>query len=132
MKLSKRINRKNYILFFIASTLFTAILGTLLQNFGVISLGSILTLNDVQVILYLIFLIYISICRLQDRGRTGFWIFLFFAPVIGQIILFRWLFLDPSNSYDNQYGESFYNYNVYIHETNMCTNNFLMETDELE
>ena len=28
MKLSKRINRKNYILYFIASTLFTAILGT--------------------------------------------------------------------------------------------------------
>lgn len=48
--------------------------------------------------------IAVSIRRLHDVGRTGWWLFLFFIPVIGQIMLISFFLQDSQPGY-NHWGE---------------------------
>jgi len=47
----------------------------------------------------------VTIRRLHDTGRSGWWFFLGFIPIIGPIILFVFICLD-SQPGANQYGEN--------------------------
>lgn len=53
---------------------------------------------------FLVFLISLAVTvrRLHDTGRSGWWYLLSFIPVVGQLLLFFWL-IQPSDG-DNSYG----------------------------
>ena len=47
----------------------------------------------------------VTIRRLHDTDRTGWWFLIVFVPVIGQIVLLVFMFLDGTAG-ENQYGQS--------------------------
>ncbi|MBR4466013.1 DUF805 domain-containing protein [bacterium] len=60
----------------------------------------------VNIIAFFVFLvpgITVAVRRLHDTGRTGWWLLLFFLPVIGHIILIIFYLID-SDPGDNEYG----------------------------
>ena len=71
--------------------------GTLDEEMGVGLLSGIYTLAAI------IPSIGVSIRRLHDIGRTGWWVLIGFVPLIGSIVLLVFALLD-SQPGDNQYG----------------------------
>ena len=53
--------------------------------------------------------ISVTVRRLHDIGKSGWWLLLDFIPTIGEIILLI-MCLTPSQPFDNQYGR----YNTYL------------------
>ena len=47
--------------------------------------------------------IAISVRRLHDIGKSGYWLFLQLVPIVGQIIIFIWT-LQPSKKESNKYS----------------------------
>ena len=47
----------------------------------------------------------VSVRRLHDTGRSGWWLLITFVPVIGALVFFYFMVLD-SNPERNEYGES--------------------------
>ncbi|PWE16517.1 DUF805 domain-containing protein [Marinicauda salina] len=47
----------------------------------------------------------VSVRRLHDTGKSGWWILLGFIPIVGAIILIIF-YVQPSNPGSNQFGES--------------------------
>jgi uncharacterized membrane protein YhaH (DUF805 family) len=99
-----RSRRKEYWFFalfnFIALVLLASVdyaTGTLDEEMGVGLLSGIYTLAAI------IPSIGVSIRRLHDIGRTGWWILIGFVPLIGSIVLLVFALLD-SQPGDNQYG----------------------------
>ncbi len=45
----------------------------------------------------------LSVRRLHDINKSGWWIFIALIPLVGAILLIYW-FVQPSNPGDNQYG----------------------------
>ena len=45
----------------------------------------------------------VSVRRLHDIGKSGWWLLLSFIPLIGTVVLVLW-FVKNSNMYPNQYG----------------------------
>ena len=82
--------------------LFTALLGFLI---GII-FGEETTGNIIQGIVTLALLLPglgLAVRRLHDIGKSGWWIFLAFIPLVGAIILIVW-FCQNSQMFPNQYG----------------------------
>ena len=71
--------------------------GTLDEEMGIGLLSGIYTLAAI------IPSIGVSIRRLHDIGRTGWWVLIGFVPLIGSIVLLVFALLD-SQPGDNQYG----------------------------
>jgi uncharacterized membrane protein YhaH (DUF805 family) len=99
-----RSRRKEYWFFalfnFIALLLLATVdyaTGTLDEEMGVGLLSGIYTLAAI------IPSIGVSIRRLHDIGRTGWWVLIGFVPLIGSIVLLVFALLD-SQPGDNQYG----------------------------
>lgn len=46
----------------------------------------------------------VSVRRLHDRGKSGWWVLLYFVPVIGQLWLFLELGVLPGTRGPNRYG----------------------------
>ena len=46
----------------------------------------------------------VSVRRLHDIGKSGWWLLLSFIPLIGTVVLVLW-FVKNSNMYPNQYGQ---------------------------
>lgn len=83
--------------------LFTALLGFLI---GII-FGEETTGNIIQGIVTFALLLPglgLAVRRLHDIGKSGWWIFLAFIPLVGAIILIVW-FCQNSQMFPNQYGE---------------------------
>ena len=83
--------------------LFTALLGFLI---GII-FGEETTGNIIQGIVTRALLrpgLGLAVRRLHDIGKSGWWIFLAFIPLVGAIILIVW-FCQNSQMFPNQYGE---------------------------
>ncbi|WP_112180404.1 DUF805 domain-containing protein [Paraliobacillus zengyii] len=95
---SGRSRRTEYWIF----TLFNTIIGIILT-----SLQSISELFVVLTVLYSLFVlipgIAVTVRRLHDIGRSGFWILISFIPIIGSIILFVFTLLDSEQG-ENRYG----------------------------
>lgn len=102
---SGRARRSEYWWFFlfvvlvsIAASVLDALFGTMFEtaNFGVIGaiVGLALVLPTIAV----------SVRRLHDTSRSGWWYLLGLIPVIGTIILIVWYCLDSHG--DNKYGPS--------------------------
>ena len=83
--------------------LFTALLGFLI---GII-FGEETTGNIIQGIVTLALLLPglgLAVRRLHDIGKSGWWIFLAFIPLVGAISLIVWI-CQNSPLFPNQYGE---------------------------
>jgi len=42
----------------------------------------------------------VAVCRLHDIGRSGWWLLLFFIPLIGEIVLIVWWCTKGSHGYN--------------------------------
>lgn len=101
---SGRARRKEYwffvlfnIIFSIAFTVVDGVTGTLDPTMG---MGLLSLLYSLAV---LIPSLSVTVRRLHDTGRSGWWFFIILIPLLGAIILLVFMFLD-SKPEDNQYG----------------------------
>ena len=93
-----RARRKEYWMFFLFSAIVTVILNVfdlLFSSFGLASLVYSLA----------VFLpaTCVSIRRLHDTGRSGWWLLLCFIPILGFLVLVFFLALEGVNG-ENEYG----------------------------
>lgn len=101
-----RARRKEYWFFTLISILISIALGfvdgfagTLDATTGVGMLGGLYSL------VILIPSLAVMVRRLHDTGRTGWWFFLLFIPLIGAIVLLIFL-LQDSKPGENKYGDN--------------------------
>ena len=95
---SGRARRKEYWMFFLFNIIIAIVLGILEGIFG---LSGILT--TLYFLAVLIPGIAVSIRRLHDSGRSGWWLLIGFIPVVGAVVLLIFMVLD-SKPGENQYG----------------------------
>lgn len=93
-----RARRKEYWMFFLFNFLFTILFSIIEMMLG---LGGIL--SGIYGLAVLLPSIAVSVRRLHDIGRTGWWMLLSFIPVIGLIVLLVFAVLD-SQPGENKYG----------------------------
>lgn len=101
---SGRARRREYWTFVLVNCLIALLLLTLGLTFGEDSPAS----NIMVTIFYLIMLVpslSVSVRRLHDIGKSGWYMFLSLIPLIGGLILLVWSFMD-SEPDENQYGEN--------------------------
>lgn len=60
-------------------------------------------MNGVATLALLLPNLGLSVRRLHDTNHSGWWMFLWFVPVIGWIVLLIW-FIQDSEHHPNQYG----------------------------
>lgn len=101
---SGRARRKEYwffvlfnIIFSIVFTVVDGVTGTLDPTLG---MGLLSLLYSLAV---LIPSLSVTVRRLHDTGRSGWWFFIILIPLLGAIILLVFMFLD-SKPEENQYG----------------------------
>ena len=95
---SGRARRKEYWMFFLINLLIAMAIGIVEAMIG---LGGILGL--LYALAMLIPGIAVSVRRLHDTGRSGWWLLIGFIPFIGWIVVLVFMVLD-SQPGDNQYG----------------------------
>jgi len=93
-----RARRKEYWMFFLFNFLFTMLLSMIEMMLG---LGGIL--SGIYGLAVLLPSIAVSVRRLHDIGRTGWWMLLSFIPIIGLIVLLVFAVFD-SQPGENKYG----------------------------
>lgn len=101
---SGRARRREYWTFALVNCLIAMLLLTLGLTFGEDSPAS----NIMVTIFYLIMLVpnlSVSVRRLHDIGKSGWYMFLSLIPLIGGLILLVWSLMD-SEPGDNQYGKN--------------------------
>jgi len=86
-----------YVLFFIALSIIDSAMGVLSYEFGVGLLGGLFALA------ILIPSIAVTVRRLHDTSRSGWWFFISFIPLVGGIILLVFTCLDSTPG-ANTYG----------------------------
>lgn len=94
-----RARRKEYWMFF----LFNFIIGFVLGIVGGGNLGSLGIILMLFKLAVLIPSIAVSVRRLHDTERSGWWLLIGFVPIIGAIVLLVFMVQD-SQSGQNQYG----------------------------
>lgn len=101
---SGRARRREYWTFALVNCLIAMLLLILGLAFGEDSPAS----NIMVTIFYLIMLVpnlSVSVRRLHDIGKSGWWLFIGFIPLIGSLLLLVWSLMD-SEPGENQYGEN--------------------------
>lgn len=101
---SGRARRREYWTFALVNCLIAMLLLILGLAFGEDSPAS----NIMVTIFYLIMLVpnlSVSVRRLHDIGKSGWYMFLSLIPLIGSLLLLVWSFMD-SEPDENQYGEN--------------------------
>ena len=96
---SGRARRKEIWYFILFDFIFAFALGLIDQLIGSYVLASLYSLA------FLLPSIGVSIRRLHDTGRTGWWVFIGLIPLVGAIILLIF-FVTDSQPDTNQYGPS--------------------------
>ncbi len=97
---SGRARRKEYWMFFLFNIIIAFVLGFIEGLAG--SAGIISTIYSLAV---LIPGIAVSVRRLHDINRSGWWLFIGLVPIIGAIVLIVFMVQD-SQSDENQYGQN--------------------------
>jgi uncharacterized membrane protein YhaH (DUF805 family) len=99
-----RARRKEYWFFQLINTL---ILIVIVAVGGVAARNTLVSPVHIIIILYLLAVLLpslaVTVRRLHDTGRSGYWIFISFVPFVGGIILLVFTFID-SQPGANQYG----------------------------
>ncbi|MGP7735716.1 DUF805 domain-containing protein [Oceanimonas smirnovii] len=101
-----RSRRKEYWMFILFTTLislflafFDGMVGLFSEEMGIGVLGGIYTL------LVLLPSLAVTVRRLHDIGRSGWWVLIAFIPLVGVLVLFVFMLLD-SKPGENQYGNN--------------------------
>ena len=101
---SGRARRREYWTFALVNGLIGVLLSILGLAFGEDSSASTIILA----VFYLIILLpnlSVSVRRLHDIGKSGWWLFIGLIPLLGSLILFAWTLMD-SEPGENQYGKN--------------------------
>jgi len=99
---SGRSRRKEYWFFVLFAVIISIVLGVIDTMIGS-QAGGIGILSGIYALAILIPSIAVSVRRLHDIDKTGWWILIGFIPIIGTIILLIFAFL-PGTAGDNKYG----------------------------
>ena len=97
---SGRARRKEYWMFFLFNIIIAFVLGFIEGLVG--GPGIISTLYSLAV---LIPIIAVSIRRLHDISRSGWWLLIYLVPIIGAIVLLVFMVQDSQQG-ENQYGQN--------------------------
>jgi uncharacterized membrane protein YhaH (DUF805 family) len=100
---SGRARRKEYWMFVLISTIISIVLSALDAALGLTRMGGVGPLDGIYSLAVLIPSIAVSIRRLHDTNRSGWWLLINMIPVIGWIIYFVFLVSD-SDPGTNEYG----------------------------
>jgi uncharacterized membrane protein YhaH (DUF805 family) len=101
-----RARRKEYWYFFLFNMLISIVLGIVDVMVGSFDPeAGIGLLGGVYMLAVLIPGIAVTVRRLHDTGRTGWWFLIVFVPLIGAIVLLIFMVLD-SEAGDNEYGQN--------------------------
>lgn len=101
-----RARRKEYWYFFACSLLITVLLSVIDNVLGWYSESEeIGVLSGIFSLLVILPSLSVTVRRLHDTGRSGWWVLLYLIPILGFLILLYFLVLD-SNSFKNKYGNS--------------------------
>lgn len=98
-----RAQRKEYWMFFLVNFLIAVALGVLDTMFGTMGETGYGVLSGLYSLAVFVPGIAVSVRRLHDTGRTGWWLLVGFVPVIGALVLLYFLVLD-SDEGSNEYG----------------------------
>ncbi|OCG18375.1 MULTISPECIES: DUF805 domain-containing protein [unclassified Gilliamella] len=99
-----RARRKEYWMFILFDFLFNIIADLIFGNFGEIGDSPIRIIHIIWLAMLLPYL-SVTVRRLHDTDRSGWWLLIGFIPLIGSIILFIFMCQDSTRSL-NQYGEN--------------------------
>ena len=100
---SGRARRKEYWIFTLINTLigiFIGVLSVVALMAGSTGLSAIFGVYTLGVIIPGL---AVSVRRLHDIGRSGWWLLIIMVPIVGGVILFIW-YVGDSNSETNKYG----------------------------
>lgn len=101
-----RSRRKEYWMFLLFNVIVSIVLGIIDMLIGTYSMNTgVGVLSGVYMLVVLIPGIAVTIRRLHDTGRSGWWILIALVPIIGGIWLLVLMFLD-SQKESNQWGPS--------------------------
>ncbi|WP_454917840.1 DUF805 domain-containing protein [Xanthobacter sediminis] len=82
--------------------------GAMGHGWGVMwAMGSVGVLPHLVNLLLLLPALAVSVRRLHDVGRSGWWVLIIFLPLIGFLVLLFWA-VQPSEPRDNAYGPAPY------------------------
>ena len=99
-----RARRKEYWYYVLFSLIISIVLIFIDQAIGTFDMeAGIGALSGIYALAVLIPGIAVTIRRLHDTDRTGWWILLFLIPLIGPLVLLVFMILDSSPD-ENQYG----------------------------
>ena len=100
-----RARRSEFWYFTLINILIITVLGTIDSNIGTYDIeADIGLLEGIFVLAVAIPSLAVSVRRLHDTNRSGWWFLLVFIPLIGPIILLVFMILD-SQPAKNQYGQ---------------------------
>ena len=103
---SGRARRKEYWFFVLFNIIASVVLAMIDRMTGTFSADAgVGLLSGIYALAVLIPSIAVSVRRLHDTGRTGWWLLIALVPVIGAIVLLIFMVLD-SQPGTNQYGPS--------------------------
>ncbi|MEE1674678.1 DUF805 domain-containing protein [Agarivorans aestuarii] len=101
-----RARRKEYWMFVLINSVIGVILSFVDQATGTVNLESGLgVLGSIYALAVLLPSIAVAVRRLHDTGRSGWWLFILFLPIIGVLVLL-FFFLSDSDSAANAYGDN--------------------------
>jgi uncharacterized membrane protein YhaH (DUF805 family) len=99
-----RAKRKEYWMFILFNAIFFSILMFIDRMLGTLSAqGGIGLLSGLYLLAVLLPSIAVTVRRLHDTGRSGWWILIYLIPIVGPIILLVFMLQDSTPGY-NQHG----------------------------
>ncbi len=102
---SGRARRKEYWMFTLFSTIIALVLGFIEGIVGIAPETNQSILVGIYTLAVLIPSIAVSVRRLHDTGRSGWWVLISLVPLIGAIVLIVFTVQDSQQG-DNQYGSN--------------------------
>lgn len=102
---SDRATRQQYWMFVLFNVIIGIILGFIDGILGAVNDLGIGLLGGIYSLAILIPSIAVTVRRLHDMGRSGWWLLLWLIPLVGVIVIFIFTLLD-SEPTENQWGPS--------------------------
>lgn len=100
-----RSRRKEYWMFILFTSIISVVLSIIEIVLGLEIATDIGLLSTIFTLIILIPSLSVTVRRLHDIGRTGWWVLLSFIPILGWIVLFIFTLLD-SEAGSNKYGSN--------------------------
>ena len=100
---SGRARRKEYWMFVLFNIIIAFVLGFIDGAAGLVGESGLGPLGGLYCVAVLIPGIAVSVRRLHDTNRSGWWLLIAFVPLIGAIVLLVFMVQDSQQG-DNQYG----------------------------